>query len=123
MWPGGVGLTPGRTRGTVVMRPKGSGVWLTADARPDTCLHQMPLRIEARVLELRALHPGWGPRSILNASNEGAEPLPGERRSIGPWCATNNGSIPAVGAVGRATTSDGSARGRFSLGRCTSPVV
>ena len=81
MWPGGVGLTPGRTRGTVVMRPKGSGVWLTADARPDTCRHQMPPRIKARVLELRALHPGWGPRSILNASNEGAVPTAG-RTSI-----------------------------------------
>jgi hypothetical protein len=123
MWPGAVGLTPGRTRGTVVMRPKGSGVWLTAGARPDTCRHQMPPRIKARVLELRALHPGWGPRSILNASKEGAEPLPGERRSIGPWCATNNGSIPAVDALGRATTSAGSARVRWSRGRWISPVV
>jgi transposase-like protein len=33
---------------------------------PDTCPHQMPARTEARILELRRIHPGWGPRSILN---------------------------------------------------------
>jgi transposase InsO family protein len=42
----------------------------------------MPPRIEARVLELRDLHQGWGPRTILNRLiREGVEPLPG-RTSI-----------------------------------------
>jgi transposase InsO family protein len=44
---------------------------------PDTCPHQMPARTEARILELRRIHPGWGPRSILNRLiREGTDPLP-----------------------------------------------
>lgn len=33
--------------------------------RPGSCPHQMPAAIEARILELRRVHPGWGPRRIL----------------------------------------------------------
>src|SRR5829696_6687177 len=33
--------------------------------RPGSCPHQMPGVVEARVLELRRAHPGWGPRRIL----------------------------------------------------------
>jgi transposase InsO family protein len=51
-------------------------------ARPDTCPHQMPPDVEARVLELRRFHPSWGPRTILNRlTREGIDPLPG-RSSI-----------------------------------------
>jgi transposase InsO family protein len=51
-------------------------------ARPDTCPHQMPPAVEARVLEMRRFHPGWGPRTISNRlMREGVEPLPG-RSSI-----------------------------------------
>ncbi len=35
-------------------------------SKPDTCPHQMPPHIEARVLEMRRLHPEWGPRTILS---------------------------------------------------------
>jgi transposase InsO family protein len=42
----------------------------------------MPPAVEARVLEMRRFHPGWGPRTILNRlAREGVEPLPG-RSSI-----------------------------------------
>jgi transposase InsO family protein len=34
-------------------------------SRPGSCPHQMPGIVEARVLELRRTHPGWGPRWIL----------------------------------------------------------
>ena len=34
-------------------------------SRPGSCPHQMPGVVEARVLELRRVHPGWGPRRIL----------------------------------------------------------
>lgn len=34
-------------------------------SRPVSCPHQMPGVAEARVLELRRAHPGWGPRRIL----------------------------------------------------------
>jgi len=51
-------------------------------SRPDTCPHQMPPHIEARVLEMRRLHPSWGPRTILNRLiREVAHPLP-DRSSI-----------------------------------------
>jgi len=45
--------------------------------KPDTCPHQMPPRIEAKVLEMRRLHPQWGPRTILSRlARAGVEPLP-----------------------------------------------
>src|SRR3990172_13362311 len=34
-------------------------------SRPDSCPHQMPPAVEARVVEMRRQHPGWGPRTIL----------------------------------------------------------
>jgi len=37
----------------------------TRSSRPATCPHQMPAVVEARVLEMRRTHPGWGPRRIL----------------------------------------------------------
>lgn len=35
-------------------------------SRPDRCPHQMVPEIEARIVELRRSHPGWGPRTILS---------------------------------------------------------
>lgn len=35
-------------------------------SRPHACPHQMTPEVEARVLEMRRLHPGWGPRTILS---------------------------------------------------------
>ena len=34
--------------------------------RPESCPHQMPAAVEARVLEWRRVHPGWGPRRLLH---------------------------------------------------------
>ena len=46
-------------------------------SKPDTCPHQMAPHIEAKVLELRRLHPQWGPRTILSRlARAGVEPLP-----------------------------------------------
>lgn len=45
--------------------------------KPDTCPHQMPPAVEARVLEMRRTHPEWGPRSILSRLRRaGVTPLP-----------------------------------------------
>jgi transposase InsO family protein len=33
--------------------------------RPETCPHQMDSQVEVAVLEMRRLHPGWGPRRIV----------------------------------------------------------
>ena len=47
-------------------------------SKPASCPHQMAPAIEARIVELRQAHPGWGPRSILHQlGREGVDPLPG----------------------------------------------
>jgi Homeodomain-like domain len=47
-------------------------------SKPESCQHQIPPLIEARVVELRRAHPRWGPRSIrTQLANEGSSPLPG----------------------------------------------
>lgn len=49
-------------------------------SKPETCPHQMPPVVEARVVELRRMHPGWGPRSIhTRLAHEGFSPVPSRR--------------------------------------------
>jgi transposase InsO family protein len=51
-------------------------------SRPATCPHQMPARVEARIVGLRREHPTWGPRTIGHQlAREGLAPVPG-RSSI-----------------------------------------
>ncbi|MBN1321468.1 MAG: helix-turn-helix domain containing protein [Thermoleophilia bacterium] len=82
-----VAMRNGVTRQTVHrwLRRYGSrGLAGLADesCRPAGCPHQMAVETEARVVELRRLHPGWGPRTLRHRlSQEGVEPLPG-RSSI-----------------------------------------
>ena len=45
---------------------QGMGALADRSHRPDTCPHQMPAEVEARVVALRRAHPGWGPRTIHN---------------------------------------------------------
>jgi transposase InsO family protein len=46
-------------------------------SKPDSCPHQMPPVVEARILEMRRAHPEWGPRTLLNRLiRAGVEPLP-----------------------------------------------
>lgn len=61
-----------------------SGIAGLADdcSRPASCPHQMAAQVEARIVELRRAHPGWGPRTIAHyPQREGCEPLP-SRSSI-----------------------------------------
>jgi len=61
-----------------------SGIAGLADdsSRPATCPHQMAAEVEARIVELRRAHPGWGPRTIAHyLGREQAGPLP-SRSSI-----------------------------------------
>ena len=44
--------------------------------RPGSCPHQMPGAVEARILELRRAHPGWGPRRILYELQRVGGPVP-----------------------------------------------
>ena len=42
-----------------------------------SCPHQMPAEVEARLLELRRQHPGWGPITLLHRlGREKVKPLP-----------------------------------------------
>jgi transposase InsO family protein len=51
-------------------------------SKPDTCPHQMAPAVEARIVEMRRAHPGWGPRTIrTRLAHEGVTPVPG-RSSI-----------------------------------------
>ena len=51
-------------------------------SRPATCPHQMSPEVEARIIDMRRLHPGWGPRTIRNQlARADIDPLPG-RSSI-----------------------------------------
>ena len=46
-------------------------------SRPDSCPHQTPAEVEARIVEMRRAHPGWGPRTIVyHLGREGVVPLP-----------------------------------------------
>jgi transposase InsO family protein len=44
----------------------GLGALADRSSRPDRCPHQMAPEVEARIVELRRSHPGWGPRTILS---------------------------------------------------------
>jgi transposase InsO family protein len=49
---------------------------------PEHCPHQMAPAVEARIVEMRLAHPGWGPRTLrTRLAREGVTPLPG-RSSI-----------------------------------------
>jgi transposase len=51
-------------------------------SKPDTCPHQTPVEVEARIVEMRRAHPGWGPRTIgYHLAREGVVPVP-SRSSI-----------------------------------------
>jgi transposase InsO family protein len=51
-------------------------------SKPLSCPHQMDPVVEARIVELRREHPGWGPRTIEHRlGREGIVPVPG-RSSI-----------------------------------------
>jgi transposase InsO family protein len=57
-----------RTLHRWLVRYATAGLAALADksSKPDRCPHQMAPEIEARIVELRRSHPGWGPRTILN---------------------------------------------------------
>jgi len=50
-------------------------------SKPDRCPHQTPPEIEARIVELRRSHPGWGPRTILSKLRRELE-VPPSRAAI-----------------------------------------
>jgi transposase len=56
----------------------GLGGLADRSSRPESCPHQMPPAVEARVVWIRRAHPSWGPsRIVWQLEREGREPLPG----------------------------------------------
>ena len=54
---------------------------------PLSCPHQMPPEVEARIVELRRLQPGWGrARSGFVSRPSGLSRCRHARRSIAVWC-------------------------------------
>ncbi len=52
-------------------------------SKPDTCPHQTPAKLEARIVEMRKTHPGWGPRTIgYYLQREGVDPVPSIYRCL-----------------------------------------
>jgi len=47
---------------------EGLAAWADRSSKPDRCPHQIAPEVEARIVELRRAHPGWGPRTISKAS-------------------------------------------------------
>lgn len=43
----------------------GIGALAEKSSKPDRCPHQLSPVIEARIISMRTMHPGWGPRTIL----------------------------------------------------------
>jgi transposase InsO family protein len=57
---------------------EGLGGLADRSSKPLSCPHQMPPEVEARIVQLRTEHPGWGSRTILYwLEREGVRPLPG----------------------------------------------
>ena len=111
-------------------RYAGAGLAGLADksSRPVSCPHQMPPEVEARIVEMRREHPGWGPRTIGHwLARRGVEPGAGAHvdgamsdppragHPAGPAAAP--GGLQALGAVpGDGVVADGH-RGRGAPGR------
>jgi transposase len=61
---------------------EGLGGLADKSSKPDTCPHQIAPWLEAEIVEMRRIHPSWGPRTILNRlARKGIEPLP-DRSSV-----------------------------------------
>jgi transposase InsO family protein len=67
-----------RTLHRWLVRYASEGLAALADksSRPDRCPHQVTPEIEARIVELRRAHPGWGPRTILNKLRRELDEVP-----------------------------------------------
>jgi transposase len=71
---------------------EGLGGLADHSSKPLSCPHQMAPELEARIVEMRRAHPGWGPRTILVwLGRDGVSPLPG--RSSVERCLIRHGLV------------------------------
>ena len=98
---------------------EGLGGLADRSPRPASCPHQMPARVEARIVGMRREHPGWGRRGSGSGwSGPGWCRCRAGRRFTGRWCGTA-WSRCASSAGGGRITGGGSGRGRWTCGRWT----
>ena len=88
--------------------------------RPNTCPHQMPADLEARLCELRRHHPGWGQRRLAHELvRDGIDPPPGLTSTYRDL--VRNGLVePKARRRRKAAWRRWDAAGRWSCGRWTS---
>ena len=118
------GGPPDGARVVAPVRGRGVGrVGRSVSSKPLSCPHQMAPEVEARIVEMRRAHPGWGPRTILFWLDRGrgvavagpvlGRAVPGASRAGHPAGAEAEAvGLQAVGTVA----------GRWSCGRWTSSV-
>jgi hypothetical protein len=108
--PGDVARRYGVARQTVHDRlrkyaAEGLGGLADRSSRPLSCPHQMDPVVEARVVEMRRAHPGWGPRTILFwLERDGVVPVPG-RTSV-ERCLVRQGLVTPATGYGNAQVAE-----------------
>jgi transposase InsO family protein len=54
----------------------GIGALAEKSSKPDRCPHQISPVVEARIISMRTVHPGWGPRTILSKLRKEFDDVP-----------------------------------------------
>jgi transposase-like protein len=102
---------------------RGLGALADRSSKPETCPHQMPPVVEAKVVELRRAHPSWGPRTLrTRLEREGLTPVPG-RSSIYRALVRHGLIDPSTRRRSRGDYKRWSAPVRWSSGRWTSSAA
>ena len=88
-----VALRYGVDRRTVhrwLVRYANGGLGALADrsSKPDRCPHQISPEVDAMIVAIRRVHPGWGPRTILNSCVGVSRILRLVRPHTGLWSVT-----------------------------------
>jgi transposase InsO family protein len=109
---------------------EGIGALAEKSSKPDTCPHQLSPVIEARIMAMRTLHPGWGPRTILTKLRQEFDEVPSrsgiyrclvrhrliepkarrrQRKDYKRWERSRSMELWQMDVVGRIYLSDGTA--------------
>jgi transposase len=109
---------------------EGIGALAEKSSKPDTCPHQLSPVIEARIIAMRTLHPGWGPRTILTKLRQEFDEVPSrsgiyrclvrhrliepkvrrrQRKDYKRWERSRSMELWQMDVVGRIYLSDGTA--------------
>jgi transposase InsO family protein len=109
---------------------EGFGALAEKSSKPDTCPHQLSPVIEARIIAMRTLHPGWGPRTILTKLRQEFDKVPSrsgiyrclvrhrliepkarrrQRKDYKRWERSRSMELWQMDVVGRIHLSDGTA--------------